>query len=155
MYQFEAQLKKGSAHQGWTYVDIPAGISIEILQTGRVPVRGFIDVEAFRTSLLPGGDGTHYLYVSQPLQKKINKTAGDFVMVQFETDQEKRTVDVPEEIIDAFSVSRKALETFTNFSYSHKKELLQWIYSTRNPETRERRIIKAIMMLENYRKPGK
>jgi hypothetical protein len=155
MHQFEAQLKKGINHQGWTYVDIPETLSKKFKKKGRIPVTGFVENESFRTSILPKGDGTYYLFVSQPLQKKTGKTAGDYVKIKLSEDIEPRTVDVPNDIIEAFSVSQKALSTFTRFSYSHKKELTEWINEAKRTETRERRIIKAIVMLENYKKQGK
>jgi len=155
MYKFEAQLKKGINRQGWTYVDIPATVSKKFKDKGRIPVAGSVDHESFRTSILPKGDGTYYLFVSQPVQNKIGKTVGDYVKIQFAEDLEPRTVDVPNDIIEAFSVSRKAIATFTGFSYSHKKELTEWINEAKKTETRERRIVKAIVMLENYKKPGK
>lgn len=155
MYQFEAQLKKGINHQGWTYFDIPETVSKKFKKKGRILVTGFVDNESFRTSILPKGDGTHYLFVSQPLLKKTGKTAGDFVKIKLAEDIEPRTVEVPADIIEAFSVSQKAITTFTKFSYSHKKELTEWINEAKKTETRERRIIKAIVMLENYIKPGK
>ena len=153
MYKFEAQLKKGINRQGWTYVDIPATVSKKFKDKGRIPVAGSVDHESFRTSILSKGDGTYYLFVSQPLQKKIGKTAGDYIKIQIEEDEKPRTVDVPADIIEAFSTSRKAITTFTNFSYSHKKELTEWINEAKRTETRERRIIKAIVMLENYKNP--
>jgi len=47
------------------------------------------------------------------------------------------------------------MATYQNFSYSHKKELNDWINEAKKIETRERRIVKMIFMLEKYRKPGK
>lgn len=155
MYQFEAQLKKGINMQGWTYVDIPSSVSKKLKKKGRVKVCGTIGRENFRTSILPKGDGSHYLFVSQPLLKKTGKTAGDHVLVRLEEDTKPRTVDVPGDIMDAVSVSPKALATFIKFSYSHKKELTDWINDAKKAETRERRIVKLILMLENYRKPEK
>ncbi|HNW89551.1 MAG TPA: YdeI/OmpD-associated family protein [Bacteroidales bacterium] len=155
MYQFEAQLKKGINSQGWTYVDIPSSVSNKLKKKGRIKVCGTIGQENFRTSILPKGDGTHYLFVSQPLLKKIGKMAGDDVQVKFEEDTKPRTVDVSEDMMDAISLSPKALATFIKFSYSHKKELTEWINDAKKAETRERRIVKLVLMLENYRKPGK
>lgn len=141
MHRFETQLKKGLIHMGWTYLDIPAAVSKKINRKGRVPVCGFIDKEFFNISMLPKGDGTHYLFVKQPLLKKIGKSAGDLVMLKVEEDLKPRVVEVPDEIIKALSVSPKALETFTRFSYSHKSELMDWINDAKKAETRERRII--------------
>lgn len=149
MHQFETQLKKGINVHGWTYIDIPAVISKKLKKKGRILVIGFIENETFRSSLLPKGDGSHYLFVSKPLQKNIGKTAGDFVKVKLEEDTKPRIVEVPEDIINAFSESPKAILTFNNFPYSHKKELTDWINDAKKAETRERRIVKAILMLEN------
>ncbi len=151
MYQFESQLKKGINSQGWTYVDIPSSVSNKLKKKGRIKVVGTIGRENFRTSILPKGDGSHYLFVSLPLQ--TGKMDGDNVLVRLMEDTKPRTVDVPKDIIDAFSVSPEALAIFTQFSYSHKKELTDWINDAKKAETRERRIVKLVLMLENYRKP--
>lgn len=155
MHRFETQLKKGSLHQGWTYVDIPAAVCRKLPKKGRIKITGTIDSESFRTSLLPKGDGTHFLFVSQPLLKKINKTAGDFVEVNLEEDLQPRAVELPEDMHRALLLSPLAMDTYQNFSYSHKKELNDWINEAKNSETRQRRIVKMILILENYRKPGR
>lgn len=36
--------------------------------------------------------------------------------------------------------NKKAFETFNNFSYSHKKEYLEWIDEAKTDTTREKRI---------------
>lgn len=155
MFHFTTQLIKGSDRRGWTYVDIPAEVSLKFQTKGRIKVVGKIDSENFRTSLLPKGDGTHFLFVSQPLLKKIRKAAGDFVEVHLEEDLQPRSVDLPEDMRRALSQSPLAMATYQNFSYSHKKELNDWINEAKKIETRERRIVKMIFMLEKYRKPGK
>ncbi|HOY31119.1 MAG TPA: YdeI/OmpD-associated family protein [Bacteroidales bacterium] len=155
MYQFEAQLKKGSGFNGWIYVDIPVVVSCNFRKNGRIKVAGTIDAQNFRTSLLPKGDGTYFLFVSLPIQRKAGKTAGDFVHIEFEEDLQPRIVDVPGDITDALMQSPEALATFTHFSYSHKKEITEWINDAKKDETRKRRIVKMVLMLENYRKPGR
>lgn len=155
MFHFTTQLIKGSDRRGWTFLNIPAKVSLKFHTKGRIKVAGKIDMENFRTSLLPKGDGTHFLFVSQPLLKKIRKAAGDFVEVHLEEDLQPRSVDLPEDMRRALSQSPLAMATYQNFSYSHKKELNDWINEAKKIETRERRIVKMIFMLEKYRKPGK
>ena len=155
MHQFEAQLKKGINRQGWTYIDVPASVCRELNRKGKIKVCGNIDAGNFRSSFLPKGDGTYYLFVNRPLLKMINKTAGDYVTVTFAEDTAPRTVDVPDDIRRAFAENPKAEDTFTGFSYSHKKELMEWINDAKKEETRKRRIVKAILMLENYKKQSR
>lgn len=155
MQQFEAQLKKGINRQGWTYLEVPASVCCELNRKGKIKVCGNIDTAAFRSSFLPKGDGTYYLFVNRPLLKIINKTAGDYVTVTFAEDTAPRTVDVPEDIMRAFAENPKVHGTFTGFSYSHKKELMEWINDAKKEETRKRRIVKAILMLENYKKQSR
>ena len=40
--------------------------------------------------------------------------------------------------------NRRALETFEGFSYSHKKEYVEWISEAKRPETRAKRVETSI-----------
>ena len=55
----------------------------------------------------------------------------------------KRLV-VPRDFAVALNKSKKAHEAFENFSYSHKKEYLEWITEAKREETRQKRIQTAI-----------
>jgi uncharacterized protein YdeI (YjbR/CyaY-like superfamily) len=47
----------------------------------------------------------------------------------------------------ALAQNVKARKTFENFSYSHKKEYVDWIASAKRDETRQRRLKTAIQWL--------
>src|SRR6185312_16204091 len=51
--------------------------------------------------------------------------------------QKKRVV--PPDFTAALHKNKKARAAFDNFSYSHRKEYLQWINEAKRPETRARR----------------
>jgi uncharacterized protein YdeI (YjbR/CyaY-like superfamily) len=67
--------------------------------------------------------------------------------------QKKRTprrahkLNVPPDLKSALSKNTKARKTFENFSYSHKKEYVQWITDAKRDETRKRRLKAAIVWL--------
>ncbi|HRX86604.1 MAG TPA: YdeI/OmpD-associated family protein [Phycisphaerae bacterium] len=58
-----------------------------------------------------------------------------------------RTVTVPPDLRAALSKNKKAQATFDAFSYSHKKEYVEWINEAKRDETRQRRLAQAITWL--------
>jgi uncharacterized protein YdeI (YjbR/CyaY-like superfamily) len=56
----------------------------------------------------------------------------------------KKELVVPDYFRAALKKNPKALTTFENFSYSHKKEYVQWITEAKREDTRDRRIKTAI-----------
>jgi hypothetical protein len=152
MFKFKALLVKGNHNNGWTYIDVPPEISAKLLKPGRIFIRGNLDGSDFRTTCSKKGDGQGFFFVNKPLLKSIHKTAGDMVSVELMEDDEPRVVHVPDDLTEALSFSDKARFTFDNFPYSHKKEIIAWIDDAKKSETRQRRIVKTILMLENYTK---
>lgn len=60
---------------------------------------------------------------------------------------EKKEIAVPEYVSEALRQNEKAAETFENFSYSNKKEYVQWITEAKSEETRNKRLATAIEWL--------
>ena len=80
---FTATLQKSPSKGGWTYVVLPG--SAEYFGTrGLVRVRGRIEGQPFRGSLMALGDGTHKLAVPADLRARISKQSGDMITVQLD-----------------------------------------------------------------------
>ena len=47
----------------------------------------------------------------------------------------------------AIRKNKKAMETFEEFSYSHKKEYVEWVTEAKTEETRNRRLATTIAWL--------
>ena len=61
--------------------------------------------------------------------------------------REKKELVIPDYFIAALEKNKKALTAFENFSYSHKKEYVQWITEAKGEETRKKRLETALEWL--------
>lgn len=59
----------------------------------------------------------------------------------------KKELVVPEDLTKALAKNKKAKEQFENFSYSHKKEYIEWITEAKTEPTRDKRIATTIEWL--------
>jgi uncharacterized protein YdeI (YjbR/CyaY-like superfamily) len=72
----------------------------------------------------------------------------------------RRTVDVPDYVLDALKTDNKARQTFDAFSPSHRREYIEWITEAKRPETRTRRFETMLAWLKegkprNWKHQGK
>jgi hypothetical protein len=58
-----------------------------------------------------------------------------------------RVIEVPADLKKALAKNKKALATFENFAFTHRKEYVQWVTGAKKQETRDRRIAKAVEMI--------
>ncbi len=149
---FSIQLIGRGPQGAWAHMPIPFSVEKVFGSKARVSVRGAINGVAFRSSIMPRGDSTHYMAVNKELQAAAKAGVGDTVKVTMEPDTAPRTVTVPVWL-------RKALKTagqdkvFGALSYSHRKELVDWLAQAKLPETRARRIEKCVAMLAKRNPP--
>jgi uncharacterized protein YdeI (YjbR/CyaY-like superfamily) len=54
---------------------------------------------------------------------------------------------VPDDLAAALQKNKKARQTFDKFSYSHRKEYVEWINGAKREETRQRRLATALAQL--------
>jgi uncharacterized protein YdeI (YjbR/CyaY-like superfamily) len=57
---------------------------------------------------------------------------------------EKAALEVPDFVMKALGKSKKAQKIFNDFSYSHKKEYLEWITEAKTEETKTKRLATAL-----------
>jgi hypothetical protein len=156
---FEAKLDRHPGVGTWTFVTAPFSIEEEFGKRGRIAIVGKIDGQEFRGSFMPNGDGGHFIVVKKEIREAIGKEAGSTVRVEVVLDTQARVVDIPEEFATALAKKKKVKAAFEALSYSHRKEYVDWISSTKKSETRQRRIVTAMAMIAAGRrlksaKPG-
>ena len=145
--KFQAILERPEGVGTWTYLAIPFDAREKYGSRGQIKVKGTINGQPFKSTLLPRGDGSHYLVDSRPIREKIGASHGAKVRVTLEADKEVRKVAVPKDLAAALKKRKAAADAFETLSPSHRKEYVSWIESAKIDETRQRRIAKAVEMI--------
>src|SRR5579871_1877649 len=76
--------------------------------------------------------------------KEAMKLNEDGVKVEKPKTKEKKELVIPKYFTDALKKNKKASATFENFSYTNKKDYVDWITEAKTEETRNKRLVQAI-----------
>jgi hypothetical protein len=129
-----------------TGIEVPPEI-MAALSGGKKPALTVtLNKYVYRTTVGVMG-GRSMIPVSAEHRGKAGLTAGDTVSVRVELDTEPRTVTVPDDLQAALNVNPAARAAFEKLSYSGKRQHTLSVEGTTNPETRARRVAKAIETL--------
>lgn len=96
-------------------------------------------------------DGRSMVPLSAANRAAAGLAAGDEVEVELELDTRPRTVELPADLAAALAAEPAALELFSGASYSDRRWHVLNVEGAKKPETRQRRIEKAVAMLRSGR----
>ncbi len=127
-----------------TGIEIPADV-IEGLGAGKRPrlnitVRGL----TYRSTVAVMGGG-YFVAFTKEHRAKTGLKANDPIEVTVELDTEPRTVEAPADLLAALDAAGLRA-AWDKLSYTHQKEHVRSIEEAKAPETRQRRIEKAVAM---------
>jgi hypothetical protein len=145
--RFRVLLEKDPAGSSATAFVVPFDVRKVFGARARVPVRGTINGFPYRGSIFPTGDGKHYMVVNARVRAGANLTGGETVSVTMGRDEEPRTVETAADFARALKGDGRARATWEGLSYTHRREYAEWIEGAKRPETRARRIAKAVEAL--------
>ena len=146
-HAFRATLEQDDRTTG-TYVIIPFDVPATFGGRARVPVRGTLNATPFRGSIVPMGSGLYALGVNRELRSQAEARAGDEVAIELARDDEPRLVTPPADLTQALAESETAQAAWNKLSYSHRKDMVDAIQAAKKPETRARRVARAIAELQ-------
>lgn len=136
-----------------TGIEVPEKIVSELGSGKRPAVRATIAGHQYRTTVAVMG-GKFMMPVSADVRAAAAVAAGDEVDVTLELDTEPRTVELPAELAAALTEQPDLKAAFDKLSFSHQREHADAINAAKKPETRQRRVAKALAMLrERVAKP--
>ncbi|KAA0217307.1 MAG: DUF1905 domain-containing protein [Leptolyngbya sp. PLA3] len=135
-----------SAGSGGAYVEIPFGVE-EAFGSRRPKVSVTFDGQPYRGTAVRMGSECHMIPILKAIRERIGKQPGDTVKVTIELDTQPRVITPPKDFDAAMKAEPVAAVFWKTLSYTHQREYVQWIEDAKKPETRERRIAKAVTML--------
>jgi bacteriocin resistance YdeI/OmpD-like protein/uncharacterized protein DUF1905 len=140
----------GLAGKTATGVVVPGAV-VEALGPQRQPlVRATIGAHTYRSKIAVRG-GEFKLPISAENREGAGVAAGDEIEVTLELDTEPREVTVPQDFATALEAEAEARRFFEGLSTSQKQWFVLGIEDAKTPETRERRIVKAVARLREGR----
>ncbi len=145
--EFRAKLSRLEGVGTWMYVKVPFDAEKVFGKSGQIKVKGAVNGAAFRSSLMPDGDGQHFLVVNKSIRDRAKVKVGDRVTVVVEADSGPRLIEAPPDMAKALGKNKAAKTVWDEFAYSHKKAYVDWIVAAKKAETRSHRIEKAVAMI--------
>jgi hypothetical protein len=129
-----------------TGIEVPRAV-VEALGPSRKPaVTVTINGFSYRTTV-GSMDGRFMVPVSAERREAASLRAGDQLEVDIELDTAPRELSLPADFAAALAADPNAESVFGRLSYSHKQRHVLPIEEAKSPETRARRIAKAIESL--------
>jgi hypothetical protein len=127
-------------------LEVPAEV-VEALGAGkRPPVIITINDHSWR-SRVAIMRGRFLLGLSNANRQAAGVVTGDEIEVDVRVDAEPRVVVEPADFARALGADPAARDAYDRLAYSHKREHVRAIESAKKPETRKRRIEKAVAIL--------
>lgn len=136
-----------NAGGGGAFVEVPFDVE-KVFGSKRPKIHALIEGVPYRGILARMGGPKHLLIILKGIREKVGKSFGDTVRVTVEPDTKPRVLRLPEDLRRVLGRQAKAKTFFEGLSYTHRKEYVNWIREAKQPETRARRLKKAVEMLK-------
>lgn len=139
-----------SAGKTATGIHIPDEIIAGLGSSRKPAVKVTINGYTYRSTVASRGD-RFLVGVNAENRAGAGVAAGDEIDVEIELDTEPRKVTVPPDLARALRGESEARRFFDGLSYSKQSWFVSSVESAKTPETRKRRIDKAVELLREGR----
>ena len=131
-------------------IEVPAAVVNGLGGSKRPAVVVTLDGYTYRSTVAPMGGG-FWVGVNSDHREASGLKAGDEVQVTLDLDTAPRELEVPPELAVALAADPVARAFFDGLSYSNKRVFTLSVEGTSNPETKARRVEKAIGLMHEGR----
>jgi hypothetical protein len=133
----------------WTLLRLPISASAKLPSRGMTMVEGTINGFKFQAALEPDGKGGHWFRVDKAMLEASHVAAGDTVALEIEPSREWPEPEVPEDLKNALATVPQIQTVWNSITPMARWDWIRWIRSTKQPETRRRRIEVACSKLKS------
>jgi hypothetical protein len=128
---------------------LPDTASKDLPSRGQVAVHGTINGVEFQTVLEPDGNSGHWMRVDDTLQRLAGISPGDSATLAIEVTKDWPEPSVPRDLATALAAAPKQIQALWNeITPMARWEWVRWVNSTKNPDTRGRRVDVSISKME-------
>jgi hypothetical protein len=132
----------------WTFLILPKNASAKLPSRGITAIEGTINGFPFQATLEPDGQKSHWLKVDRKLREAAGADADDVVTLEITPASEEPESTVPADLRKALATAApKARKLWSDITPIARRDWIRWIASTKQEETRARRIKNACSML--------
>jgi hypothetical protein len=139
IYRFNAPLIELDKTIASHCIDFPLDVQKEFGTNSSVRMLGRINGKDIDRALIPRGDGTHYIIVSNEMRRNIGLRRGDNCVVELWLNEEPDKVTVPEELLECFEMEPEAKRAYERQTAGMQRNICYWVDSAKRPETRAKR----------------
>jgi hypothetical protein len=131
---------------------VPSEAVAQLGRGKRPRVTVTINGYSYRSTVAAYGD-LFMLPLAAEHREAAGVAAGDEIEVDLELDEAPREVTVPPDLEAALAGEPEARAFFDGLSYSNRRWFVLSVEGAKTPETRQRRVAKAVEMLREGRRP--
>lgn len=129
--------------EDWAFLVLPREVSKGLPRRGRTSVEGTLNGAAFKQTLEPDGQLSHWLKVDRPLAEAAKADTGDTVTVAIRPVAEEPEPELPTDFAAALDAHPEALASWQATTTLARLDWIHWIESGKQKKTRATRIGKA------------
>jgi len=133
----------------WTIVRFPESVSAKLPSRGMTLVDGTVNGFPSKIVLEPDGKGSHWFRIDTILRKDADIGASGTVKMEFEPSKAWPEPEVPTDLKKALNSDLQANTLWTEITPMARWDWIRWIRSTKNPQTRQKRIEVALSKLKD------
>jgi hypothetical protein len=131
-------------------IEVPESVIVALGGSKRPAVTVTLDHYTYRSTVAPMGGGW-WVGVNADHRAASGLKANDEVQVTLALDDAPRELEVPPELAAALDAAPDAKAFFDGLSYSNRSVFTLNVAGTTNPETKARRVEKAIALMREGR----
>jgi hypothetical protein len=118
----------------------------DVFGKARAPVKVTVNGYTFPTTIVAMG-GPACIGIRTSHREAAGLKGGERLDVRVELDTAKREITPPPDLVKALKASPPAWDRWRELSYTHQREHAEAIEGAKKPETRARRVVKAVDMV--------